>query len=118
MSSSSTVALRPCRAFSQTDEETGIQVGEDDSERAEDRGVQEIEHFACAGSHNRDASASRGVGGLNDVLGEGRTCLSLTDGGNVLFIVLGRDDLSPGAAETGVHRVARMQALIRCDSLW
>ncbi len=95
----------PGEAFSQTDEEARIQVGADYSERSEDRRVQEVEHLARAGSHNRDASAGRGFGGLNDVLGEGRACLSLTDGGHVLFVVLGCDDLSPGAAEAGVHRV-------------
>ena len=55
----------PDEAFLQPGEKTRIQVGADYSEWAEDRRVQEVEHLACAGSHNRHASTGREFGGLN-----------------------------------------------------
>ncbi len=91
------------QALCQAHQECRVQVGEGQAEWPEDGGVGEIERLPGARADDHHATAHGRIGHTKNLAGEVGGRLSLADSGHVLVVILARDDLSPGAAETGVH---------------
>ena len=90
-------------AIAKAREKIGIDVGIGEAVRAENFGIEEVEKLASAGSSDGDAGGGGELGGVDQASGERGGGLRLADGGHVGVVIVGSDDLGPGAAEGGIH---------------